>query len=127
MQAITENIVTWCSGTRLDTDEVVVILMKPASGTNRPGFYKDGPTLRIQEASSSPFPILSKPRPNCQLSTSTTPIMWSPRLFALTILCSSAAAQTPDGFNPSASAQLRVVYGSKAVDPPGTSFTKAGE
>lgn len=61
MQAITENIVTWCSGTRLDTDEVVVILMKPASGTNRPGFYKDGPTLRIQEASSSPFPILSKP------------------------------------------------------------------
>ncbi|EHA52759.1 hypothetical protein MCOR27_002635 [Pyricularia oryzae] len=51
--------------------------------------------------------------------------MWSPRLFALTILCSSAAAQTPDGFNPSASAQLRVVYGSKAVDPPGTSFTKA--
>ncbi|TLS30494.1 hypothetical protein PpBr36_03427 [Pyricularia pennisetigena] len=51
--------------------------------------------------------------------------MWSPRLLALTLLCSSAAAQTPDGFSPAASAQLRVVYGSKAVDPPGTAFTKA--
>ncbi len=37
-----------------------------------------------------------------------------------------AAAQTPDGFVPSAAAHLDVAFGSKAVTPAGTSLTKEG-
>ena len=50
--------------------------------------------------------------------------MWS-SLLSLSLLCGLAAAQTPARFTPSVSEHLNVVYGTKAVAPAGTSFTKA--
>lgn len=44
----------------------------------------------------------------------------------LLTIAALASAQTPDGFNPSVSAHLDVVFGSKSVSPPGLTLTKAG-
>ncbi len=41
-------------------------------------------------------------------------------------LAALVVAQTPEGFTPSVSAHLDVIFGSKAVSPPGMSLTKAG-
>lgn len=41
-------------------------------------------------------------------------------------LLSFARAQTPEGFVPSVSSHLDVLFGTKAVSPPGMSLTKAG-
>ncbi|CAK7212180.1 hypothetical protein SCUCBS95973_001354 [Sporothrix curviconia] len=44
---------------------------------------------------------------------------------SLAALTGLVAAQTPDGFAPSASAHLDVTFGSKAVSPAGASLTKS--
>ncbi|KAL8400375.1 hypothetical protein RB594_000677 [Gaeumannomyces avenae] len=51
--------------------------------------------------------------------------MWPSSLLSRALLGGLVAGQTPARFTPSVSKHLNVVYGSKAVKPPGTSFTKA--
>lgn len=45
---------------------------------------------------------------------------------SLLLLLGLANSETPPGFTPEAVAHLDVIFGTKAVSPPGTSLTKAG-
>lgn len=44
----------------------------------------------------------------------------------LLLLLGLAHSETPPGFTPEAAAHLDVIFGTKAVSPPGMSLTKAG-
>lgn len=51
-----------------------------------------------------------------------SPAALIPALF----LTGLASAQTPEGFTPEVTAKLDIIFGTKAVDTPGASFTRAG-
>ena len=48
-------------------------------------------------------------------------------LLAAASLVVGAFAETPEGFKPNVTARLDVTFGTKAVNPPGLAFTKAGK